>query len=83
MQQFSEVSRLNQIAAIWVQTLGVEAVGPDDNFFSLGGDSIMVTMMVLQVEELFDTMISADLVFDHPTLSQFVAAIEPAEQVQV
>jgi len=75
----TEADRLNRVAEIWVQTLGVEAVGPDDNFFALGGDSILVTIMVLQVEELFDTMVSADLVFDHPTLGEFVAAAFAAE----
>jgi mycobactin phenyloxazoline synthetase len=78
MNQPSEAARLSQVANIWAQALDVDAVGPDDNFFALGGDSILVTVMVLQVEELFDTMVSADLVFDHPTLREFVAAVLPA-----
>ena len=74
MNQPSEAARLSRVAEIWTQALGVESVGPDDNFFALGGDSILVTIMVLQVEEQFDIMVSADLVFDHPTLRGFVDA---------
>lgn len=69
-----EQDRLAQVAEIWKQALGVDAVGKSDNFFALGGDSILVTIMVLQVEEMFDTMVSADLVFDYPTLGEFVEA---------
>jgi acyl carrier protein len=80
VNQPHEETRLSQVADIWAQALGVETVGPDDNFFTLGGDSILVTIMILQVEELFDTMVSADLVFDYPTLREFVTAafaVEP------
>lgn len=75
MSETAASSTMDKIAAIWVETLGVEAVSPQDNFFSLGGDSIMVTIMVMQVEQALDQMVSADLVFDAPTLEAFTAAI--------
>jgi len=75
--ELSRDDRLATIGAIWAGTLGVESVGPEDNFFALGGDSIMVTIMVLQVEEALDLSISPDLVFDHPTLEAFMQALVP------
>jgi acyl carrier protein len=73
----SEISSdsMNTIGAIWADTLGVDRVAPDDNFFSLGGDSVMVTIMAMQVEQALDIIVSADIVFDHPTLEAFTAAI--------
>jgi len=66
---------MERIAAIWTETLGIESVEPDDDFFALGGDSILVTIMALQVEQALGVMISADLVFDHPTLASFGHAV--------
>jgi acyl carrier protein len=65
----------NRIAGIWAETLGVEKVSGADDFFSLGGDSIMVTIMVMQVEQAFDIMINPDVVYESPTLEGFAAAI--------
>ena len=75
MSEAAAASAMDKIAAIWAETLAVEAVKPEDNFFSLGGDSIMVTIMVMQVEQALDQMVSADLVFDAPTLKAFTEAL--------
>lgn len=64
-----------KVSAIWAETLGVENVAPGDNFFSLGGDSIMVTIMAMQVEQTLNLMVGGDVVFDHPTLESFTQAI--------
>jgi acyl carrier protein len=66
---------IDAIAAIWAETLGADSVGLDDNFFALGGDSILVTIMALQVEQALGVMVGADLVFDHPTLRDFGQAV--------
>lgn len=65
-----------EIAAIWADSLGVERVQRTDNFFELGGDSVMVTIMTLQVEQALETMLNVDIVFDHPTLGEFVASVK-------
>lgn len=73
---------LEVISRIWAELLGVERVSLEDNFFALGGDSILVTIMALQVEEALGFMISADLVFDHPTLEGFAAAVTKEASLQ-
>jgi acyl carrier protein len=40
-----------QIAAIWQVLLGVEEVGPDDNFFDLGGHSLLLARMQTRLAE--------------------------------
>lgn len=64
------------IAAIWQEVLGVDSVGRRDNFFDLGGHSILVTRVVA----LFRSRIGADLpfrrFFEAPVLEDVADAIE-------
>lgn len=75
MSELADPPAIARIGRIWAETLGVEHVAADDNFFGLGGDSIMVTIMAMQVEQALDVMVSADIVFDHPTLEAFTTAV--------
>jgi polyketide synthase PksJ len=78
MPQLVESTALVEITRIWKEVLATDNVAASDNFFSLGGDSVMVTIMALQVEQVLGVLVGADLVFDHPTLEGFTKAI--AEQ---
>ncbi len=69
------VSQQAIISQIWAETLNVENVKAEDDFFALGGDSIMVTIMAFKLEHAFDKMVNVDLVFDYPTLSEFTNAL--------
>ncbi|MGW2182458.1 non-ribosomal peptide synthetase [Streptomyces sp. NPDC001732] len=54
-----------RIAAVWRQALGVEVVRGDDNFFSLGGDS----MTALRIMAIDPALVWSD-VYLHPTLRE-------------
>jgi amino acid adenylation domain-containing protein/FkbM family methyltransferase len=41
------------VADLWAHTLGVEAVGRDDNFIDLGGHSLVGIQIVSQINELY------------------------------
>lgn len=58
-----------QITGLWQDLLGVDAVGADDDFFTLGGYSLLVTTMLTQVEEAFGRSVP---------LRAFLAAPTPA-----
>jgi len=49
----SEDATAKQLTRIWQDLLGVESIGPDDNYFDLGGDSSLAVHMFARVEELF------------------------------
>lgn len=71
------------IAQIWADLLGVgEIVGTDD-FFALGGDSILVTIVTLQVEEAIGVTVGADLIFDYPVLGDYCRAVVQATEANV
>lgn len=74
-----------KLAGIWAQVLGYERVGLEDNFFSLGGDSITGMQIVNRVVNELGLPVSLAQLFEQPTpaslaqaLRQAPAAIAPA-----
>ena len=61
-----------KIAAIWSAVLGLGTVGVDDNFFDLGGDSLMLLRVHARLREVLGTNVPdvpvVDL-FTHPTIA--------------
>jgi amino acid adenylation domain-containing protein/non-ribosomal peptide synthase protein (TIGR01720 family) len=55
------------LAEIWGQVLEIDRVGIDDNFFSLGGDSILSVRVVARAQEL-DLPLALPQLFQHQTV---------------
>ncbi|MFD9179399.1 amino acid adenylation domain-containing protein, partial [Streptomyces diastaticus] len=66
------------LADIWKEILGVERVGTEDNFFDLGGDSIISLQVVSRARRAGLALTSRD-VFLHPTVAALAQAVQPAE----
>jgi amino acid adenylation domain-containing protein len=64
------------LAAIWSEVLGVERVGAGDDFFALGGHSLLVMRLIAHVEDAFGLDLSIRAVFAAPTLEAMAAEIE-------
>ena len=64
------------LALIWCDILNIEQVGIRDNFFDLGGHSILGTLMISRVSEQFDIDVPLGGLFDHPTIENFVTLLE-------
>nr|WP_253835268.1 non-ribosomal peptide synthase/polyketide synthase [Actinokineospora globicatena] len=67
------------VAAAWAEVLRVSEVGAEDNFFALGGDSILSIQVVSRLRTAFGTQISPRAVFDHPTVAALARAV-PVER---
>ncbi|MER6844293.1 amino acid adenylation domain-containing protein [Streptomyces platensis] len=67
------------LAGIWAEVLGRERVGADDNFFDLGGDSVLSIQAVHRVRQAGLRITSRDL-FLHPTVSGLATVVTPAEE---
>jgi amino acid adenylation domain-containing protein len=63
------------LAPMWADLLGVDRVGRSDQFFDLGGHSLLIVRML---ESLRQLGFAADFheVFDNPTLCGFASALE-------
>jgi enterobactin synthetase component F len=54
-----------QLRAMWEGLLGIGGIGDDDDFFDLGGDSLLALRLTLAIEETFGQSIAiADFVTD-------------------
>ncbi|HYT33362.1 MAG TPA: amino acid adenylation domain-containing protein, partial [Thermoanaerobaculia bacterium] len=56
------------LAGIWCQVLGLERVGIFDDFFDLGGHSLLVTQVVARVRATFEAELPLRAVFERPTV---------------
>ncbi|HEV7897842.1 MAG TPA: amino acid adenylation domain-containing protein, partial [Planosporangium sp.] len=65
------------LATIWADLLGVAEVSADDDFFELGGDSI-VSIQVVARAAAAGLQLTAAQVFEHPTVAALAAAAETA-----
>nr|MDP9122774.1 condensation domain-containing protein [Acidobacteriota bacterium] len=63
---------------LWSELLNVERVGIDDDFFQLGGHSLLVTRLAARVRQVFGVELSIVEVFKKPTVAELAAAIEKA-----
>ncbi|HEX7180736.1 MAG TPA: amino acid adenylation domain-containing protein [Thermoanaerobaculia bacterium] len=61
------------LAEIWAEVLGVERVGVNDNFFSLGGDSILSLRAVARARER-GLAVTLQQVFQHQTVRELARA---------
>jgi amino acid adenylation domain-containing protein len=59
-----------QLAAIWEQVLGVTRIGVKDNFFDLGGYSLLALRMFSAIERTFGKRLPMSLLFQAPTIEQ-------------
>jgi aryl carrier-like protein len=59
----------NKIAAIWKEVLGVRQVSVHDNFFDLGGHSILMAQVFEQLRQTVRENITMVEFFEHPTIS--------------
>ncbi|QFZ24669.1 non-ribosomal peptide synthase/polyketide synthase [Saccharothrix syringae] len=69
------------VAAIWADVLGVDRVGAHDDFFTLGGDSIISIRVTSRLREEFGVQLSPRALFENPTVSGLATAISGEEVV--
>jgi amino acid adenylation domain-containing protein len=64
------------LAGICAQVLGAERVGVHDDFFDLGGSSILATQVVTTVQEILPVDLPLRNVFETPTVAQIADLLE-------
>ncbi len=67
-----------QLAAIWQELLAVPRVGALDNFFDLGGHSLLTTQLVSRLRAAFQLEVPLPTFFEDPTVAGLAQAIELA-----
>ncbi|WP_051731694.1 non-ribosomal peptide synthetase [Kitasatospora phosalacinea] len=69
-----ETDTERELAALWAEVLGVGQVGVTDDFFALGGDSVLTMKIVARARARGLVLSTAD-VFAHPTVEALAGAV--------
>jgi hypothetical protein len=76
-QQKNVFTTLEQqkIAVLWSELLGVSDFGPEDNFFDLGGHSLLITKLLFVLKQTFELDVPFDVLLKNPTILGISAAL--------
>jgi amino acid adenylation domain-containing protein len=71
------------LAALLMNLLGVDRIGRDDNFFRLGGHSLMGAQLIAKIQERFGVELSLRSLFDHPSVHGIASEIDNLIRTQL
>ncbi|MBC3840326.1 non-ribosomal peptide synthetase [Streptacidiphilus sp. 4-A2] len=63
------------IAGVWAEVLGRPRISPADNFFSLGGHSLIALRVIARLKKQFGITVSTKEVYRHPQLRELAAFV--------
>lgn len=75
-QQSSYTATEITVARIWENVLGITTINREDNFFDLGGDSLLATQLLAKLRSQFGIELPQKLFFEAPTVAQLAEAID-------
>ncbi|HEV3458078.1 MAG TPA: amino acid adenylation domain-containing protein [Thermoanaerobaculia bacterium] len=70
-------------AGIWEEVLGVERVGVHDNFFALGGHSLVAAQIAARLQDALGVEVSLRAFFEAPTVAELAQRLEAAGASEV
>ncbi|GAA4896967.1 amino acid adenylation domain-containing protein/thioester reductase-like protein [Stackebrandtia albiflava] len=64
------------VAAMWTELLGGSDYGLDDDFFTVGGDSLSAVRLLVRLREAYGVQIGLDAVFASPTVARLADLVD-------
>jgi len=71
-----ETTTQKLLAEIWCDVIGLEKAGIHDNFFDLGGHSVLITQVATRIRNAFDLELGLRVLFEEPTIAQLAETVE-------
>ncbi|MEO6862811.1 MAG: amino acid adenylation domain-containing protein, partial [Microcoleus sp.] len=68
-----------QVQQIWEQVLGINSVGIRDNFFEIGGHSLLAAGLLAEIEKIFGKKLPLSAIFQSPTIEQLADILREPE----
>jgi amino acid adenylation domain-containing protein len=69
-----------QLAAVWEQLLGIAPIGLHDDFFRLGGNSLLGVQVLSRLREAFSVEMPLNTLFVHPVLEDLATWLDSQRQ---
>ncbi|WP_442944038.1 non-ribosomal peptide synthase/polyketide synthase [Nocardia sp. NBC_00508] len=66
------------VASVYAEVLGVERVGADDDFFALGGNSLLATQVAARIGVALDARVPVRVLFEASTVAGLAIKVERA-----
>ncbi|NER93229.1 MAG: amino acid adenylation domain-containing protein [Symploca sp. SIO1B1] len=70
------------IAGIWQEYLRLDRVGIEDNFFDLGGHSLLLVQILSKLQSIFNQKLSVVDMFQYPTVSALAQHLSQANRAR-
>ncbi|WP_173873781.1 SDR family NAD(P)-dependent oxidoreductase [Streptomyces albus subsp. chlorinus] len=64
-----------RLAKLWSEALGIDDIGPDDDFFAFGGNSLVGVQLAARVRREFDTDLPIATLIENPTVRAIAGII--------
>lgn len=77
-----ETQTEKKLASIWENLLHISKIGKKEDFFEIGGDSLLVLTMIGKIEESFNVTVGVKNIINNATLEKLAAYIETATEVE-
>src|SRR5207253_2531106 len=68
------------LAGIWSSVLGMADVGVQDNFFAVGGQSLLAIQVISRIRSLFGVQVPVRALFEAPTIAELGGEVERAQR---
>jgi amino acid adenylation domain-containing protein len=68
------------LAEIWGKIFGLKQIGVHDDFFALGGNSLLVTRLIAEVHKSFSQELSVAAFFQNPTIDGMAKRVQEEKQ---
>ena len=68
---------------LWCSTLKISEIGIDDNFFDLGGNSLLAMTIISLIKNQFSVSLSIRVFFDYPTIHAIAKEIENNQLIKI
>ncbi|MBN3895575.1 MAG: amino acid adenylation domain-containing protein [Nostoc sp. NOS(2021)] len=72
-----------QLTKIWEKVLGINPIGIKDNFFTLGGHSLIAVRLVSEIEKVCQKKLPLSTFFQKQTIEELAVVLEQTESSQV
>lgn len=68
-----------KISQIWTKYLGISNIGLDDNFFEMGGDSLVIEQISSQLSNQFNLKVTTTDIYQYPTIALLAKNLFPTK----
>lgn len=65
----------DSIREVWIEMLEVQGINNEDDFFALGGDSLVASRVTVKLRRMGFEDLALRTIFEHPTFGDFVRCV--------